>query len=106
MEYRGDLYVGTFVQAPWFDGISGIEPPVEEGGRLYRIDSAENIVELVGPNGLLMGSGFDNPQNYGIRSMAVFQGKLYLGTAQTFIWGEREGAEVWELNPDASGCDL
>ena len=104
MEYRGDLYVGTFRKDHWLKTI--LDEPHLRGARLYRIDPDENIVELVGTNGLVMGGGFEDPQNYGIRTMNVFQDKLYIGTAQTFIWGARDGAEVWVLDPDAAGCDL
>jgi hypothetical protein len=97
--YRGDLYMGT-----WTEG--HLPLPFREGGRLYRLDPEENIEELVGPGGLLMDAGFGDGQNYGIRTMTVFQEKLFLGTGQCFFCACRKGTEIWELDPDAPGCDL
>jgi hypothetical protein len=98
-EYRGDLYLGT-----WTEG----ELPLlfREGGRLYRMDPEENFEQLVGPEGLLMDEGFGNWQNYGIRTMAVYDEKLYFGTAQCFFCPDRNGTEIWEFDPDARGCRL
>lgn len=98
-EYRGDLYLGTWTEGklPLLFG---------EGGRLYRMDPEENFEQLMGPEGLLMDEGFGDWQNYGIRTMAVYDEKLYLGTAQCFFCSNRKGTEIWELDPDAPGCEL
>jgi len=99
-EYRGDLYMGTFHEGhfPLF---------LHEGGRLYRMDPQERFEELVGPDGLLMDEGFGDWMNYGMRTLSVFNEKLYIGTAQFFLspW-QRKGLEIWEFDPDAQGRSL
>ena len=96
MEYKGDLYLGTYREPEWI-GLDQIP-----GGTVYRMDKAENLVQIVGTNGLLMGEGFDNPHNWGIRSMALYHDKLFMGTAQNYLWDVfATGAQVWELNRSA-----
>ncbi len=57
-------------------------------------------------NQRLIEVGFGQSENYGVRSMAEHNGRLYIGTAQVFKVdpdkndsnaAKREGTEVWEF---------
>eukprot|EP01068_Selenidium_serpulae_P002943 Selendium_serpulae@DN277_c0_g1_i1.p1 len=95
LEHRGMLYMGTFQQGPVY-GLT------KEGGRVYRMDPYEIIEEIVGPEGSLAKEGFNDWRNYGIRTMANYQGKLYMGTAQCFFCLYRPGTNIWELDTRSS----
>jgi len=87
--FGGHLYLGT---------LRGASKTGMGGTQIYRMDPQENFVELVGPKGLLHKPGFGNPDNYGTRSLAVYNGKLYIGTAQNiFFPSDYMGTQVWEL---------
>lgn len=96
-EYRGDLYIGTF-----HEGHLGSY--MKEGARIYRMDASEEFEQIVGPKGTLMAEGFGNDLNYGIRTLSVFDDKLFIGTAQCFFCPGRTGTEVWAYDPDDPDC--
>ena len=77
------------------------------GATLYRMDKDEGFCQVMGHKDLIE-PGFGQSENYGIRSMAEHEGRLYIGTAQVFKIepgsddsnaANREGTEVWEFDP-------
>jgi hypothetical protein len=90
-EYQGYLWMGI--------GNFNIENG--EGGQAWRSPTgAQGSWEImVGPNGKYAPTGFGNWINWGIRTFAEYNGKLYVGTAQCWQdWCDPDvtGAEVWE----------
>jgi hypothetical protein len=99
--FKEQLYVGTW--NPVKTGRINYEP----GATLYRMDKNEHYCQVVG-KARLIEAGFGQSENYGVRSMAEHDGKLYIGTAQVFKIdpdkndtnaAKRDGTEVWEFEP-------
>lgn len=71
-----------------------------EGGSVLRsADGLTNWQTLVGKNGSYYSYGFDKVLNWGIRTLAEYNGKLYIGTAQcwkSYCDPVTTGAEIWE----------
>ncbi len=88
ISYEGYLWVGTFNIANTLFGV--------KGGTIWRTQNGTAWTEMVGRNGQYAGYGFDDIYNWGIRSFAEYQGKLYIGTANNFQSGVANGTEVWE----------
>ncbi|MEO0420701.1 MAG: hypothetical protein AAF184_00070 [Pseudomonadota bacterium] len=67
------------------------------GAGVWRSADGAQWEELVGsPRATYLGWGFDDSANIGTRSLAEFQGQLYLGTAQdSRPFAPRTGLEVW-----------
>ena len=89
--YQGYLWMGV--------GNFNIENG--EGGQALRsLTGNQGSWEMmVGPNGTYAPTGFGNWMNWGIRTFAEYNGKLYLGTAQCWQdWCDPDvtGAEIWE----------
>lgn len=102
--FNGQLYIGTW--NPYY-----ADKPIKSynniGATLYRMDKDEAFCQVIGHNNLIE-EGFGKPENYGVRSMAEHNGRLYIGTAQPFKIepgisdtpaGNRAGTEVWEFDP-------
>jgi len=82
-------------------GIGNFNIENGEGGQAMRsATGAPGSWEMmVGPNGKYAPTGFGNWINWGIRTFAEYNGKLYLGTAQCWQdWCDPDvtGAEIWE----------
>ena len=104
-KFRGDLYVGTLdvnYTAQAFETM---------GADLYRFNSAG------GPPETLTLSGFNNPANYGFRTMEADRGSMYLGTAGILNLATNDQGTTaggWELHeihahpslPDAVTADF
>jgi hypothetical protein len=91
------LILGTFVM-----GDSGPDQ-YKLGGRLYASTDGVTWTEEVGPHGELVGAGFGDGLNYGVRALESFSGDLYIGTAQCFFCSfPITGAEVWRH--DSASC--
>jgi hypothetical protein len=91
IDYQGELWMG----------IGNFNVEGGEGGQAWRSPTGApgSWETMVGPNGTYAPTGFGNGMNWGIRSFAEYNGKLYLGTAQCWQdWCEPDvtGAEIWE----------
>lgn len=88
--YQGHLWLGTGN----FNVTGG------EGSSLLRsADGLQNWETLVGRNGTYYSYGFDKVLNWGIRTLAEYNQKLYVGTAQcwkSYCDPVTTGAEIWE----------
>lgn len=102
--YNGQLYIGTWNP---YNSLAPLTSMDNVGATLYRMDQNEGFCQVMGHN-LLIEEGFGQSENYGIRSMAEHNGRLYIGTAQPFKIepgvsdsnaANREGTEVWEFDP-------
>lgn len=102
--FNGQLYIGTWNP---YDSYEPLKSMNNVGATLYRMDKDEYFCQVMGHRRLIE-EGFDKPENYGIRSMAEHNGRLYIGTAQPFkiepgiddtAAANREGTEVWEFDP-------
>jgi hypothetical protein len=101
--FAGQIFIGTWNP---YDSTRPLQYD-KIGGTLYRMDEDERFCQVIG-DGRLIEEGFDQSENYGIRSMAEHHGRLYIGTAQPFKIepgkdssnaANREGTEVWEFDP-------
>ncbi|MDY6853747.1 MAG: hypothetical protein SWO11_03410 [Thermodesulfobacteriota bacterium] len=89
--YENHIWLGTF---------NYLNIIFNKGGSLWRSSTGnlDEWEEMIGRHGIYMGYGFDNPCVWGIRSFAVFQGKLYIGTAINKWCRIKKylGTEIWE----------
>ena len=83
-EFEGRLYVGVF------------NP--DTLGKLYIIDEYDNWE-------LCVDDGFDGVYNWGLRSMAVYDGRLYIGTAAELTNYFGGGCQVWATLPNSACTD-
>ena len=85
--YQDRLFLGTFDL--------GLDPFLAEGCQLYASSDGYQWERWMGENSSVA-AGFEDPLNYGIRNLEVFDGDLYAGTAQCFFCLlPRTGCEVW-----------
>jgi len=83
------LYLGTGIQNGGYDRIHKVGPAAFE---LLRLTDTDQIECLVGserdgvPSRSAYGPGFNNPFNAYLWTMAVHQGRLYLGTLDTRVF--------------------
>jgi len=87
IEFKGDLYVGTWSTA-YAGGVQAVS-----GCEVWRYTPSESPawVQVSEP-------GFGRKKNIGILSSAVFKDKLYFGTQNAMfigLYGTGRGAEVW-----------
>ena len=93
--FEGYLWLGT----------GNFNPAKNEGGSVLRSkDGLKNWETLVGDGGKYFGYGFDQPVNWGIRTLHEFNAKLYIGTVQ--CWKDScapfvDGTEIWEWSGEA-----
>jgi hypothetical protein len=94
----------AFENKLWF-GTGNFNPSKGEGGSVLRsADGLTNWETLVGNGGTYYGYGFGKPINWGIRTFADFNSKLYIGTVQcwkTSCASLTQGTEVWEWSGEA-----
>lgn len=64
-----------------------------DGGQIWKSVDGERWTTYVGDSGETP-NGFGDPDNYGIRTMKFYGGKLYVGTA-TKLWKTFKGCEIW-----------
>lgn len=86
--FRGDLWLG----------LSNADI-LKDGANVWRAVNGLNWQQMVGNDGLYAPAGFGNQTNWGVRSFATYDKKLYLGTAQ--CWADacipaNVGTQVWE----------
>ena len=102
-EFKNHLYIGTWNP---FKGGKPLKSINNIGSTLYRMDKRENFCQIMGDKRLVE-EGFNRPENYGIRTMAELNGRLYIGTAQPYkvmpgkddsAAANRKGVEVWEFD--------
>ena len=91
IDYQGHLWLG----------IGNVNIEGGEGGQAWRSPTGDpgSWEVMVGPDGVYAPTGFGNWMNWGVRTFAEYQGKLYVGTAQCWkSWCQPEvtGAEIWE----------
>lgn len=101
--FDGQIWLGTYNVYNLLFG------PGHKGAGLWRSSTGDNKSweVLVGKRGLYYGYGFDNECLWGIRSFAVFQDKLYIGTACNFdnekcASTDAGGTEVWEWSRETN----
>ncbi len=90
-EFGDWLFMGTFSQGTLFNLFG-------TGSNLYMTRDAVDLVKMVGENGRWAGPGIGDDHNYGIPSMAIYNDKLYIGTAQCYFCNGRAGLEIWEID--------
>lgn len=99
--FAGQLYIGTWNP---YDVIRS-RSWEKVGATLYRMDENEGFCQVIG-DGRLIEEGFGQSENFGIRSMTEYNGRLYIGTAQVYKVepgsddsdrANRDGTEVWEF---------
>jgi SAM-dependent methyltransferase len=125
--FGGSLYIGSGISNGGFDRTYGVGPAAGEVIRIHTDDTWELVVGAsrrtergrVFPTSRL-GPGFDNPCTGYVWSMAVHDGRLYVGTFDSTIFGlwanprsrerwgvegapdllvaERAGAELWSTS--------
>lgn len=90
--FQNQLYVGTFNSCYKFFSNKGM------GCQLWRTSSGENWTKVDLPSGFegVYQDGFGDPENYGIRTMAVYNDELYVGTAANLVLDN--GFEIWKYN--------
>ena len=81
---------------------------VNDGGNLWRTSNGTDWEQMVGKDGIYGSPGFGNLTNWGIRSFATYNNRLYIGTAQ--CWSEsclplNTGTQVWEWRGDMCNID-
>jgi len=86
--YSCKLYVGTF-------NSRGYIGQNLQGAGCQLWSSANGVTWIKEP--LPNGDGFGEGANWGIRSMDIYNGDLYIGTATNFK-SENEGCEIWRYN--------
>jgi len=86
MAFKDQLYIGTFNT----NSVFGFE---NSGCQLFRTLDGMNWEKVDCPGG----DGFGEPENYGIRSMAVYHGELYVASA----------TDAYQPNgPNVQGCEI
>ncbi len=84
--FKDQLYIGTFNT----NSVFGFE---NSGCQLFRTLDGMNWEKVDCPGG----DGFGEPENYGIRSMAVYHGELYVASA----------TDAYQPNgPNVQGCEI
>lgn len=84
--YKDYLYAGTFNSNDRFIGDLGM------GCQLWRTNNGINWEKVALPKG----DGFGEKENYGIRTMAVYNNELYVGTAANLLYDN--GFEIWKYD--------
>jgi hypothetical protein len=85
----------AFIEAvePLLVQAAELSPPLSYGADLFRFSRDDEQ-----PAEYLSVDGLENPMNYGIRTMQVQDGKLYLGTANPMNLRQDGGWELYELS--------
>jgi len=84
--FQDQLYVGTFNSCYKFVSNAGI------GCQLWRTKDGKSWEKVLLP----YGDGFGEKENYGIRTMAVYNNELYVGTAANIV--HDKGFEIWKYD--------
>ncbi|KYK19960.1 hypothetical protein AYK24_04690 [Thermoplasmatales archaeon SG8-52-4] len=84
--YKNYLYAGTYNSLDKFSGNSGM------GCQLWRTKDGTDWEKVNLPKG----DGFGEKENYGIRTMAVYNDELYVGTAANLLLDN--GFEIWKYD--------
>jgi hypothetical protein len=84
--FQNQLYAGTFNSFYKIIGNEGM------GGQLWRTKDGKNWRKVILPNG----DGFGEKENYGIRTMTVYNNELYIGTASNIVLDK--GFEIWKYD--------
>jgi hypothetical protein len=84
--YKDNLYAGTFNSLDKYNGNLGM------GCQLWRTKDGIDWEKVDLPNG----DGFGEKENYGIRTMAVYNDELYVGTAANLLLDK--GFEIWKYD--------
>ncbi len=84
--FQDQLYVGTFNSCYRLGSSKGM------GCQLWRTIEGKKWEKMQLPNG----DGFGEPENYGIRTMVVYNNELYVGTATNLL--HDKGFEIWKFD--------
>jgi len=88
--YKDQLYIGTF-------NTNSVFSMDNSGCQLWRSSEGINWEKVSFPGG----NGFGEPENYGVRSMAVYQDDLYIATATDAYQPNGlnvQGCEIWKFD--------
>ena len=88
-EYHNELYMGTFNSRLWFNNEKGT------GCQLWKTADGVHWQKVALPRGRIHSGtkdGFGEAENYGIRSMVIYNDELYIGVASSFFHGH--GCEI------------
>ncbi|UCD14141.1 MAG: hypothetical protein JSW60_01625 [Thermoplasmatales archaeon] len=90
--FQNQLYAGTFNSRYRFIFNAGM------GCQLWRTSCGRNWSKVSLPTGRygVYQDGFGEPENYGTRTMAVYNNELYVGTASNLILNK--GCEIWKYD--------
>jgi len=90
--FQNQLYVGTFNSCYKFFLNQGM------GAQLWRTSCGRIWSKVDLPTSIdgVYQDGFGSPENYGIRTMAVYKDELYIGTASNLV--EDKGCEIWKYD--------
>lgn len=90
--FQNQLYVGTYNSCYRFLHNAGM------GCQLWRTSTGRNWSKVDLPTGIegVYQDGFGKPENYGIRTMIVYNDELYVGTATNLLLDK--GFEIWKYN--------
>lgn len=90
--FQNQLYVGTFNSCYRFLRNTGM------GCQLWRTHSGTNWTKVDLPTGVegIYQDGFGEPENYGIRTLIVYNNELYVGTATNLLY--EKGFEIWKYD--------
>lgn len=90
--FQNQLYVGTF------NSCYRLVSSVGMGCQLWRTSTGRNWTKLDLPTGIegVYLDGFGKPENYGIRTMIVYNDELYIGTATNLLLDK--GFEIWKYD--------
>ena len=84
--FQNQLYVGTFNSLYKFIGNAGM------GCQFWRTIDGKEWEKVALPKG----DGFGKPEIYGVRTMAVYNNELYVGTAANLLLDK--GCEIWKYD--------
>jgi hypothetical protein len=91
---------GVYENQLWMGGLNTCS-----GGTIWRTANGTDWQQMVGASpGALWPGGFGDATNWGIRSIGVYQDKLYFGTAECFdfsCFSSWDGTEIWEWPGEA-----
>ncbi len=90
--FQNQLYVGTFNSCYRFATSVGM------GCQLWRTSTGRNWSKVNLPTGIegVYLDGFGEAENYGIRTMIVYNNELYIGTATNLLLDK--GFEIWKYD--------
>lgn len=90
--YKNQLYVGTFNSRTRLFTDKGT------GGQLWRTSDGINWEKIPLPKNIYgdFQDGFGESENYGIRTLTIYEDELYIGVASSILF--KNGCEIWKFD--------